>query len=129
MGCLKEEIRKGKYLYHITKTEYLDSILDNGLQPRRGQNCKIVRDKTPPVIFLCTKDKIVFFYKNFNHYNSGYDCVLKVDVTKYLDKMKIRRIRKGFGHNCDYDEFGCFEPISPDNITIFYNWRNDNAKT
>lgn len=36
-----------KYLYHLTKPEYLDRILSEGLKPIVGDNSKLVGDMVP----------------------------------------------------------------------------------
>jgi len=106
-------IDKPEILYHITKSKNLQSIMTNGLLPCIGDNCKLVKDKTEPVIFLCTKDMIRFFYRNFNHYGDGYDCILKINIKPYYKEnyVKIRRNRLP-----KYNEYGCFTTIRPDDI-------------
>lgn len=36
-----------KYLYHLTKPEYLDHILAEGIKPIIGDNSKLVDDMVP----------------------------------------------------------------------------------
>lgn len=41
-----------KYLYHLTKPEYLDRILSEGLKPIVGDNSKLVGDMVLSLIIL-----------------------------------------------------------------------------
>lgn len=97
-----------QYLFHLTHKNRIDSILENGLIPYRGHHCKVIRDKTPPAVFMCREWDIGFWYRCFR----DVDIVLKIYVEPYKDKIKIRK-------SSFYTEYGMFDVIEPVYISIF----------
>lgn len=98
-----------EYLFHITPKDKLDSILKNGLLPSVGRHCKMVSDDTPPVIFMCQEKDIGFWCRCFK---DSENVVLKVNVVSFVQFMKCRKTKT-------YTEYGAFEAIASDNISIY----------
>ena len=90
-------------LYHITKKEYLDSILKNGLEPRIGENSKMVNEHKP-MICLCDEKSIPYWRILLDH-----SAIVKVNV----DLSKLKKYSYSF-----YNEFVSNDKIEPSNITI-----------
>lgn len=72
-----------KYLYHLTKPEYLDQILSEGLKPIIGDNSKFVGDMTPASHMSERK-----YLPYWNLLLDKPGVLLKID-TSYLCKDKL----------------------------------------
>ena len=68
------------YIYHITKKENLDSIMQYGLVPSKGTNSIIAREESE-YVYLCPRDKVFEWYVTLQG-----SIILEVD-TKGLDLL------------------------------------------
>ena len=87
-----------KYLYHLTKPEYLDRILAEGLKPIIGDNSKLVDDMVP-ACHMCEK-------KDLPYWNLLLDrpgALLKID-SSYLCEDKIQERNYHLYKEKIYDE-------------------------
>lgn len=73
-----------KYLYHLTKPEYLDKILSEGLKPIIGDNSKLVDDMVPASHMSERK-----YLPYWNLLLDRPGVLLKID-TSYLCKDRIQ---------------------------------------
>lgn len=53
-----------KECYHFTKIRYLESILNNGLQPMRGPNCSLLGDKKAKVSYSVGKENAAKMFRS-----------------------------------------------------------------
>lgn len=106
----------GRYLYHITKAQYLHSILCYGLIPGKERGIT-TRNAKWNRIFLT--DSLEYIYKNHigPHSAHKFDAILKVDTNGLVIVP--------YTYDCITEvktaphEFLCFEPIWRDNLSIY----------
>lgn len=101
--------------YHLTHSDRLDSILSEGLKPNCGHHCKILLDKTEPIIFISKKDDVKFWESCL----PDCDVMLRLDCTDVRSSLRRRYyVRHGHG------EYGCLVDISADHITHVFQKSN-----
>lgn len=91
-----------KYLYHLTKPEYLDQILAEGIKPIIGDNSKLVDDMVP-ICHMCERKDLPYWNLLLDKpgallkINSSYlyeNEILERDYHLYKEKMYSRLIPK-----------------------------------
>lgn len=95
-----------KYLYHLTKPEYLDQILSEGLKPIIGDNSKLVDDMVP-ASHMCERKYLPYW----NLLLDRPGALLKID-TSYLCEDRIQERNYHLYREKIYDELIPKEAVS-----------------
>lgn len=107
-------------LYHLTSSNKLDSILEQGLLPFNGDHCKKIKDRSSDIVFLCKKTDIKFWT----------NCFEDVDIVIEIDCTSIRKnLRQRYQRNApDSKEYGCISSIPSDCFSqVFTLKRNEST--
>lgn len=107
-------------LYHLTSSDKLPSILDKGLVPMNGHHCKMIKDRSSDIVFLCKKEDIKYWMKCFR----DVDTLIEIDCTPI--RASLRR-RNGRCHAPSGGEYGCIESISTDHFSSISKVELDGA--
>lgn len=99
-----------KYLYHLTRPEYLDRILSEGLKPIVGDNSKLVDDMVP-ASHMCERKYLPYW----NLLLDRPGALLKID-TSYLCEDRIQERNYHLYREKIYDELIPKEAVSVANV-------------
>ena len=117
---MQEQYKPFKFMYHITTEDALESIIDKGLVPQIGSNCKRSRDKTPPMVFLSRAQDVLSWARCFS---PKYNIVIELDMEDYFPeegKSEHIHVRYNTKHARGVKDYGCDTIISPQHITEVY---------
>lgn len=93
-----------KYLYHLTDEQFVQQIMQTGLQPRIGPLSELA-EETEPVVFLANKKSIPYWASIL-----GKNTVLRITLSdEQFDTLR------SYGYYY-YSEYICDTAITPDRI-------------